>query len=91
MKNARANAWDRTDGPTRPPAGRWALGGDDTGHTINGARHPGIEAHQGSIEADRDAGFPAFENDLTTAGHGGFSFNRPRGVYFCDRKMNDRL
>ncbi|MBQ3700194.1 MAG: amidohydrolase family protein [Prevotella sp.] len=58
------------------------------GYTINGAKQLGIEAKKGSIEAGKDADFLVFDNDLLTAEHEGFSFNRPSEVYFCGKKMN---
>ncbi len=47
------------------------------GYTINGAKQLGIEACKGSIEAGKDADFLVFDNDLMTAEHEGFSYNRP--------------
>ena len=58
------------------------------GYTINGAKQLGIEAAKGSIEAGKDADFLVFDNDLLTAEHEGFSYNMPRDVYFCGRKVN---
>ena len=57
------------------------------GYTINGAKQLGIDACKGSIEAGRDADFLVFENDLLTAEHEGFSYNTPKDVYFCGKKM----
>ncbi|MBQ1363813.1 MAG: amidohydrolase family protein [Oscillospiraceae bacterium] len=59
-----------------------------TGYTINGARQLGIEATKGSIEVGKDADFLVFDNDLLTAEHEGFSYNKPREVYFSGRKVN---
>ena len=58
------------------------------GFTINGAKQLGIEAQKGSIEAGKDADFLVFDNDLFTAEHEGFSFNKPSEVYFAGKKMN---
>lgn len=58
------------------------------GYTINGAKQLGIEAKKGSIEAGKDADFLVFDNDLLTAEHEGFSYNKPRDVYFSGKKMN---
>ena len=59
-----------------------------TGYTINGARQLGIEAAKGSIEVGKDADFLVFDNDLLTAEHEGFSYNKPRDVFFCGKKVN---
>ena len=58
------------------------------GYTINGAKQLGIEASKGSIEAGKDADFLVFDNDLLTAEHTGFSYNKPSEVYICGKKMN---
>ncbi len=58
------------------------------GFTINGAKQLGIEDRKGSVEAGKDADFLVFDNDLLTAEHAGFSYNKPSEVYFCGRKMN---
>jgi predicted amidohydrolase YtcJ len=58
------------------------------GYTINGAKQLGIEACKGSIEAGKDADFLVFDNDLLTAEHTGFSYNKPSEVYICGKKMN---
>ncbi|MBO6107684.1 MAG: amidohydrolase family protein [Stomatobaculum sp.] len=58
------------------------------GYTINGARQLRIEARKGSIEAGKDADFLVFDDDIMTADHEGFSFRKPRDVYFDGRKMN---
>ena len=58
------------------------------GYTINGAKQLGIEAFKGSIEAGKDADFLVFDNDLLTAEHQGFSYNKPKEVYFGGKKMN---
>ena len=58
------------------------------GFTINGAKQLGIEAQKGSIAAGKDADFLVFANDLLTAEHEGFSYNKPEEVYFSGKKMN---
>lgn len=58
------------------------------GYTINGAKQLGIEAQKGSIEAGKDADFLIFDNDLLTAEHEGFSYNKPAQVFFGGKKMN---
>ena len=58
------------------------------GYTINGAKQLGIEAEKGSITAGKDADFLVFDNDLLTAEHEGFSYNKPRDVFFCGKKVN---
>ena len=58
------------------------------GFTINGDKQLGIEAKKGSIELGKDADFLVFDNDLLTAEHEGFSYNKPKEVYFGGKKMN---
>ena len=58
------------------------------GYTINGAKQLGIEASKGSIESGKDADFLIFDEDLLTEEHEGFSYNKPRDVYFCGKKVN---
>ena len=58
------------------------------GYTINGAKQLGIEASKGSIEVGKDADFLVFDNDLLTAEHEGFSYNKPSEVYISGKKMN---
>ena len=58
------------------------------GYTINGAKQLGVENRKGSIEAGKDADFLVFDNDLLTAEHEGFSYNKPQEVYFCGKKVN---
>jgi imidazolonepropionase-like amidohydrolase len=48
----------------------------------------GIEARKGSITPGKDADFLALDNDLLTAEQEGFSYNKPRDVYFRGKKMN---
>lgn len=48
----------------------------------------GIEARKGSIMPGKDADFLMFDNDLLTAEQEGFSYNKPRDVYFRGKKMN---
>ena len=58
------------------------------GYTINGAKQLGVEERKGSITPGKDADFLVFDNDLMTAEHEGFSYNRPCGIYFGGKKMN---
>ena len=58
------------------------------GFTVNGAKQLGIEDKKGSIEAGKDADFLVFDNDLLTAEHEGFSYNKPSEVYFGGKKVN---
>ena len=58
------------------------------GYTINGAKQLGIENAKGSITAGKDADFLVFDNDLLTAEHEGFSYNKPTDVYFGGKKVN---
>ncbi len=58
------------------------------GFTINGAKQLGIESFKGSIEVGKDEDFLVFDNDLLTAEHEGFSYNKPRDVYFRGKRMN---
>ena len=58
------------------------------GYTINGAKQLGIEDKKGSIETGKDVDFLVFDNDLLTAEHEGFSYNKPTDVYICGKKMN---
>ena len=57
------------------------------GYTINGAIQLRIEDSKGSIETGKDADFLVFDNDLFESEHEGFSFNIPRDVYICGKKM----
>ena len=59
-----------------------------TGYTINGAKQLGIESSKGSIEAGKDADFLVFDKDLLTAEKEGFSYNKPKEVYFGGKKIN---
>lgn len=58
------------------------------GYTINGAKQLGIEGTKGSIEVGKDADFLIFDNNLLTAEHKGFSYNKPSDVYFRGKKLN---
>ena len=40
------------------------------------------------IKNAKDADFLVFDNDLLTAEHEGFSYNKPRNVYFRGKKLN---
>ena len=58
------------------------------GFTINGAKQLGIEAKKGSITVGKDADFLVFDKDLLTAEKEGFSYNKPKDVYFGGKKVN---
>ena len=58
------------------------------GFTINGAKQLGIEDKKGSITAGKDADFLVFDKDLLTAEKEGFSYNKPKDVYFGGKKVN---
>jgi predicted amidohydrolase YtcJ len=58
------------------------------GYTINNAIQLGVEDRKGSIEVGKDADFLVFDKDLLTAEHEGFSYNMPRDVFFCGKKVN---
>ena len=58
------------------------------GFTINGAKQLGIEDKKGSITAGKDADFLVFDKDLLTAEKEGFSYNKPKEVYFGGKKVN---
>ena len=58
------------------------------GYTINAAKQIGAEDRKGSIEVGKDADFLVFDNDLLTADHEGFSYNKPAEVYFAGEKVN---
>ena len=58
------------------------------GFTINGAKQLGVEDRKGSITVGKDADYLVFDNDLLTAAHEGFSYNKPHDVYFAGKKMN---
>ena len=54
----------------------------------NRPKQLGIEDRKGSIEAGKDADFLVFDQDLLTAEHEGFSYNKPTDVYLCGKKVN---
>jgi predicted amidohydrolase YtcJ len=58
------------------------------GFTINGAKQLGIEDKKGSITAGKDADFLVFDKDLLKAEKEGFSYNKPKEVYFGGKKVN---
>ena len=83
-----ANEWDRTAAAYPPTSEQMGIEEMLLGYTINGAKQLGIEAAKGSIEVGKDADFLVFDNDLLTAEHEGFSYNKPRDVYFRGKKLN---
>ena len=58
------------------------------GYTINGAKQLGVEKAKGSVEAGKDADFLVFDNNLLTAEHEGFSYNKPSEVYIKGKRIN---
>ena len=87
-EKTKAGEWDRTDAAYPPASERMGIEEMILGYTINGAVQLGIEASKGSIEVGKDADFLVFDNDLLTAEHEGFSYNKPAEVYFGGRKAN---
>ncbi len=57
------------------------------GYTINGAKQLGIDDKKGSISVGKDADFLVFDKDLLSAEKEGFSYNKPREVYFSGKKL----
>jgi len=84
----RFEAESRTVAPFPPASERMNIEEMMLGYTINGAKQLGIEAKKGSIEAGKDADFLVFDKDLLTAEHEGFSYNEPKDVYICGKKVN---
>ena len=87
-EKTKANEYDRTVVPFPSACEQMSIEEMILGYTINGAKQLGIEASKGAIETGKDADFLVFDNDLLTAEHEGFSYNRPSEVYFCGKKMN---
>ena len=87
-EKTRIQEYNRTAAVTPPEDEKMGIEEMLLGFTINGARQLGIEASKGSITAGKDADFLVFDNDLLTADKEGFSYNKPKDVYFCGKKMN---
>ncbi len=87
-EKTRIPEFNRTAAVLPPVEEKMSIGEMLLGYTINGAKQLGIEARKGSIEVGKDADFLVFDNDLLTAEHEGFSYNKPVAVYFCGKKMN---
>ena len=87
-EKTRVPEYNRTDAVFPPENERMSIEEMLLGYTINGAKQLGIEDKKGSIEAGKDADFLVFDNDLLTAEHEGFSYNKPQEVYFCGKKVN---
>jgi hypothetical protein len=87
-EKTKISEFEKADGPFPPLNERMSIKEMLLGYTINGAKQLGIEAAKGSIEAGKDADFLVFDNDLLTAEHEGFSYNMPRDVFFCGKKVN---
>ncbi|MBR1477688.1 MAG: amidohydrolase family protein [Lachnospiraceae bacterium] len=87
-EKTQADDFDRTVAAYPPDSERMGIEEMILGYTINGAKQLGIEDKKGSITAGKDADFLVFDNDLLTAEHEGFSYNKPADVYICGKKMN---
>jgi hypothetical protein len=87
-EKTRFDEYSRTVAPFPPASERMTIEQMMLGYTINGARQLGIEAKKGSIEAGKDADFLVFDNDLLTAEHTGFSYNKPTDVYMGGKRVN---
>ena len=87
-EKTRVPEYNRTDAVFPPENERMSIEEMLLGYTINGAKQLGIEDKKGSITAGKDADFLVFDNDLLTAEHEGFSYNKPQEVYFCGKKVN---
>ena len=88
-EKTRLPEFQRTGDDINPPASeRMGIEEMILGYTINGANQLGIEDKKGSILAGKDADFLVFDNDLLTAEHEGFSYNKPTDVYISGKKMN---
>ena len=87
-EKARVPEYNRSNGELPPASEKMSVEEMLLGYTINGAKQLGIADKKGSIEVGKDADFLVFDNDLLTAPHEGFSYNLPRDVYFCGKKMN---
>ncbi len=87
-EKTRVSEYNRTEAVFPPEDERMSIEEMLLGYTINGAKQLGIEARKGSIEVGKDADFLVFDNNLLTAEKEGFSYNLPRDVYFCGKKVN---
>ena len=87
-KNTRAAEPNWTVGPNPSSDEQMSIEEMILGYTINGAKQLGIEDSKGSIEKGKDADFLVFDNDLLSAEHEGFSYNKPTDVYFAGKKVN---
>ena len=86
-EKTRAEEYNRIPEPFPPANEKMRIEEMISGYTINGAKQLGIEVSKGSITVGKDADFLVFDNDLLTAEHEGFSYNRPSEVYFGGKKM----
>ena len=87
-EKTRFDEYSRTVAPFPPASERMNIEEMIIGYTINGAKQLGIEDAKGSIEAGKDADFLVFDNNLLTAEHEGFSYNKPSEVYIKGKKIN---
>ena len=87
-EKTRVPEWSRSETVFPPADERMSIEEMLLGFTINGAKQLGIEDHKGSITAGKDADFLVFDNDLLTAEQEGFSYNKPKDVYFVGKKVN---
>ena len=87
-EKSRAHIFNMSNGAFPPAEEKMSIEEMILGYTINGAKQLGIEAAKGSITVGKDADYLVFDNDLLTAEHEGFSYNKPRDVYFAGKKVN---
>ena len=84
----RAPEYNRTSAVFPPENERMSVEEMLLGYTINGAIQLGMEGAKGSITAGKDADYLVFDNDLLAAQKEGFSYNIPKEVYICGKKVN---
>ena len=87
-EKTKAAEYDRTPETFPPYDERMSIEEMLLGYTIYGAIQLGLEDAKGSIESGKDADFLVFDNDLLTAEHEGFSYNKPAEVYISGKRMN---
>ena len=77
----------KSSAPNPPESEKMSIEEMILGYTINGAKQLGVEDIKGSIEAGKDADFLVFDEDLLTAEHEGFSYQKPTDVYIEGKKI----